>query len=366
MADASVMPDRTALVLAGGNALGAFEAGAYRALHDRGVRPDWIVGSSVGAVNGAIIAGNPVDGRIEALRRFWSAAAVPGTGWAESMGACGAAAERWAGQLHTLLFGRPTLFVPNFPGMVTGWANRAEAIGVYDLTPLRRTLEQFVDFELLNQGGVRLTALAVDLESGDEVLFDTRRDRIGPEHILASAALMPDFQPIEIDGRLLGDGGFRANLPVEVVLREADEHLRCFTIDVLSAQGERCTNILEAIVRRQELLVASQSRLSFEAHRRENRLRRMLRAMIDLVPEGLRNRPEVRSASAEADRANMTLVRLAFRSGDDIGIRTYDYSEHAITMRWQAGERAAAEALRTQGAEQRSQRGYSDMEAAQR
>ncbi len=166
-----------ALVLAGGNALGAFEARAYQTLHDQSLRPDWVVGTSIGAVNGAIIAGNPPERRKEALREFWSKAAWPTAGGAMAAVGLVQAMQRLAGQLQTASFGSPAMFMPSFIGMA---AFRVGTIGLYDLSPLRSTLERLVDFDLLNTGTVRLTVVAVDLETGDEVLFDTQTDRLGP------------------------------------------------------------------------------------------------------------------------------------------------------------------------------------------
>lgn len=137
--------ERSALVLAGGNALGAFEARACRMLNDEGVCPEWIVGSSIGAVNGAIIAGNPVEARNEALRRFWSDAALPGCAWAGEYAPAGDAAQRLPGQLQAMLFGTPAVFVPNYRGMI---ARQPSEIGLYDLSPLRRSLGNHVDFDL--------------------------------------------------------------------------------------------------------------------------------------------------------------------------------------------------------------------------
>jgi NTE family protein len=332
-----------ALVLAGGNALGAFEAGAYQALHDAGLRPDWVVGSSIGAVNGAIIAGNPPERRTEALQAFWSKAACP-TGGGYPHDGLVRAMQRLAGQMQTASFGNQAMFVPNFTGLM---ANQMSAIGLYDLAPLRGTLEKLVDFDLLNTGLVRLTVVAVDLETGEEVLFDTRTDRLGPEHIMASNALIPDFRPVEIEGRLLGDGGLSANLPIDVVRRELDVDRLCVAVELFSSQRPPCTTFAEAVARRQELLFANQSRWFVEAHAREDQLRSALRAVTGLVPEALRDRPDVKAALAEADLPDMRLLTVAGDPNPEVGSWFYDYSEQTIRTRWQAGEAKARDALRS-------------------
>jgi len=173
-AEAPTAAQRLALVLAGGNALGAFEAGAYQTLHDHGLQPDWVVGTSIGAVNGAIIAGNPPERRTEALQAFWAKAAWPTPGGGIAPNGLVQAMQRFAGQLQTASFGNSVMFVPSFLGIA---ANGAGTVGLYDLSPLRSTLEQLVDFDLLNTGAVRLTVVAVDLETGDESC--STRKRIG-------------------------------------------------------------------------------------------------------------------------------------------------------------------------------------------
>jgi NTE family protein len=342
-AEAPTAAQRLALVLAGGNALGAFEAGAYQTLHDHGLQPDWVVGTSIGAVNGAIIAGNPPERRTEALQEFWSKAAWPAAGGAAvASNELVQAMQRFAGQLQTASFGNSAMFVPSFLGLA---ANGAGTVGLYDLSPLRSTLEQLVDFDLLNTGTVRLTVVAVDLETGDEVLFDTKTDRLGPEHIMASNALLPDFRPIEIEGYLYGDGGLVSNLPVDVVRREPDEDRLCVAIELFSAPRQRCTTFAEAVARRQELLFVNQSRWFLEAYAREDRVRNTLRAVLDLVPKELRDRPEVRAALVEADRPDMRLVTIGGDPGPEVGSWFYDYSEQAIMRRWDAGASKARDAL---------------------
>lgn len=322
---------RDVLLLSGGNSLGAFEAGAISALHRAGIRPEWIVGTSIGAVNGAIIAGNPVNRRLDALRRFWSQAARPTPPWLGFMGQWGRTMQRMVGQFEALGFGNPAIFRPS---------GSCAAVGLYDLSPLRRTLTEVVDFDRLNGGELRVTVTAVDIHNGEEIAFDTERDRIEPDHILASAAFVPEFVPVQIDGRLLGDGGLAANLPFNVVRQEAMEPTRCFAVDVVDACGHHMTNIAEAAMRRQELMFASQSRALLAAYEREVALRDMLRSALDLMPGSLRDHPTLQRAAAEAGRSEVTLVRILWQPGEEPGVRTFDYSDQAVMTRWEAGERA--------------------------
>src|SRR5919202_6989233 len=218
---------RTALVLGGGNALGAYHAGAYEHLHQSGVRPDWIVGASIGAVTGAILAGNAPEDRLPKLDQFWAEAMVHTTG---SLSVTEKGRQIYNG-LHTalaLMFGRPSIFRDRLIGLWSLLPWMPNDIALYDQTPLGRTLERLVDFDRLNAGEVRFSVATVDIETGEEVFFDTTRDTIRPDHILASAAIPPAFPPVEVDGRLLCDAGYTKNLPLDPPFREPlDEDLIC-------------------------------------------------------------------------------------------------------------------------------------------
>jgi NTE family protein len=227
---------QTALVLSGGNALGAYLAGAYEHLHRNNIEPDWIVGASIGAVTGAILAGNA-----PAMVHISGSLSVTEKG------------RQIYNGLHTaltLMFGRPSIFRDRLPGLWSLLPSVPNDIALYDQTPLRRTLERLVDFDRLNRAAGRFTAVCVDIETGDEVYFDNTRDTIRPEHIVASAAIPPAFPPVEIDGRLLCDAGYTNNLPLDVPLREqADRDLICIAVELCSLRAPRPAS-LDAVAER--------------------------------------------------------------------------------------------------------------------
>ncbi|WP_354293866.1 patatin-like phospholipase family protein [Sphingomonas sp. 1185] len=249
-------PDlRIALVLAGGNALGAYQAGVYEALHDAGIAPDWIVGTSVGAINGAIIAGNAPEDRLPRLSDLWRPEAT------DPVGVLGwdAMIDSWrrSGEvIATLLGGRRGLFAP------LGIALAArDTPALYDTTALACTLARLVDFDRLNDGAVRYMAQAVTLDTGEEVVFDSGRGRIAPDHIRASCAMPPAFPPVAVEGTLYVDGGLSANLPLDPVLaRPGDAPLLCIAVDLLPLAGPRPPSIGGMISRTQDLAFAAQSR----------------------------------------------------------------------------------------------------------
>src|SRR5688500_2758997 len=251
-------PERVALVLGGGNALGAYLAGAYERLHEQGVRPERIVGASIGAVTGAILAGNPPERRLERLQAFWAEAALH-TVRAAPAGLRGRQVYNGAHAALAAALGRPSIFGHRYPGLLSVLPGMPGDVALYDHAPLRRTLERLVDFDRLNRAdAVRLTIAGTDLETGGDVYFDNARGEIRPEHVLASAAIAPLFPPVEVDGRLLCDPGYANNLPLDPVFDPPpDRDLVCFAVDLFSLRGTRPASLDAVLERAQDIVFAS-------------------------------------------------------------------------------------------------------------
>lgn len=310
-----------ALVLGGGNALGAYAAGVFQALHDRGVVPDWIVGTSAGAINGAIITGNAPDAQLPGLRRFWR----PGErNWFDP----DETTRRTAAALGTLVGGRPGLFAPIGP-LGSWWPPGAssDTTALYDTTPLAATLADLVDWDRVNGGPTRFSALAVDLEDGSERLFDTATTRLCAEHVRASAAIPPAFPPVQVDGHLLADGGLSANLPLDPVLGAPPAGTTlCIAVDLLPLAAAAPRSLGEAMQRMQDLMFAAQSRRSI-AHWRDR-----YAAQPPTLPDG--------------EAAAMTLIRLAYADQDaEVAGKAMDFSPPTATARWRFGLRDGAALL---------------------
>ena len=347
------MPSRqVSLVLSGGIALGAYHAGAYAALHEHeALHPRYLAGSSIGAVTAALIAGNAPERRVEQLRAFWSAIAVePGpltTPWLNPV------AEgpwrhvyNWLSVAQTRIFGRAGAFQPRVPELML-----RDVTSVYDLAPLGPTLERFIDFDRLNDGAPRVSVVTTDVATGEAVIFDTGQgDRIGPDHLLATCGFLPDFAPVEIDGRLLGDGGLVANAPMQIVLRDrhSEDDLLCFVVDLFSPDGGRPTTLEEAAGRRWDLMFGNQSRQRLESLEREFRLRWALaRLARELGPKARRD-PELDPLLEEASERRATLLHLGYRppqheAGPE---KPFDFSRATLEDRWQAGFLDMEEAVR--------------------
>jgi len=312
------------LVLGGGNALGSYLAGAYEHLQQQGIEPRWIVGASIGAITGAIIAGNAPEDRVPKLKEFWEQAKIH-SGLAPDRGSSIRHAYNEAHTALALLLGRPGLYRHRFPGLLSVLPWMPGDIALYDHRPLRETLERLIDFRLLKRGGIRFTAGCVDLETGEEVFFDTTRDEIAPEHLLATSAIMPVFPPIEIGGRLLCDPGFTNNLPLDVALATPpEEDTLCIAVELFSLKASRPASLDASAERTNDLIFASSSRRSIQALQREYALRERI----------------------EPDGSSVTLLHLAYQSGGDERVgKTFDYSPASLLDRWTAGLRDMEHAL---------------------
>ena len=331
-------------VLAGGVALGAYQLGAIAAMPaELRDRLSWIAGSSIGAVNGAIIAGNSPERRVAALEAFWEGVGQPELGW-PSFGEAFRQAESWISVLAARALGRPGVFAPRPGSAVFG------GLGVYSLAPLERALMRHVDFDRLNGGAVRLTVLATDLADGSPVVFDTAKgDRIGPEHLAASCGFVPDFAPTAIGGRLLGDGAFAANAPVELVLAEpwGDRDLLCLLLDVFAPEAGPPRSLIESAGRRVDLLLAGPTRRSLEGLEREDALRRRLAKAADRLRATAPGDPLLPELDREARRGATVLVHLRYRPGrDEAGPeKQFDFSQASLRRRRGAGEEDIRRAL---------------------
>jgi len=313
-----------ALVLSGGNALGAYQAGAYQALEEAGLEPDEVAGASAGAINGALICGNPQGRRLERLAAFWRPS---GTDEGLALAGMQEDARRTAAAGLTLATGRADTFVPRSL-WERWWASNgpAEAASLYDTRPLAATLERLVDFDLLNAGRPRFAATALDVESGEDVVFDTARHRITADHLRASAAMIPAFPPVEVEGRLLADAGLSANLPLDAVLsRPVAGRLLCITLDLLPLGAPRPRSLGAATERMQDLVFASQTRRAFAAWQ----------AIFD-----------ERAARGGSAVPAITVLRLAYADqAREVSGKAFDFSPRSVRGRWDAGYRDMTDAL---------------------
>ncbi|MGF7156162.1 patatin-like phospholipase family protein [Novosphingobium gossypii] len=320
-----MIPDDIDLVLAlsGGNALGAYHAGAYEALHQRSLMAGWVAGGSAGAINGALICGNAPSDRLNRLRTLW-APSCDAT-FVRDPGGVLEDTRRFAAAAMTAFVGQPGIFAPKYLSWLHSGFAAPERASLYDTLPLRASLERLVDFDLLNAAASpRLSATAVDVETGEDVVFDTRDHPLAADHLRASAALLPVFPPVEIAGRSFADAGISANLPLDCILAEPGERpLLCLALDLLPLAGMRPGSVTQSLLRMQDLMFGTQSR-------------RAIAAWQAIFEERARN----------GKARPITLVHLAY-SGEDreVSAKAFDFSPRSAADRWQAGLSAMADAL---------------------
>ena len=266
---------RIALVLQGGGALGAYQAGIYQALHEHELTPDWVVGTSIGAINAAIIAGNPHAQRLTRLREFWDHVAHDDNLDLTRIPDQARQFNSWLATLDAMTRGVPGFFAPRlFSLFPAGLAVPPESASFYDTGALSATLEGLIDFNYLNAaGGVRLTVNAVKVTSGDLISFDNAKRPLAVEHIMASGALPPGFPPMRIDGDLYWDGGLYSNTPLETVLSDAPQmNTLCFMVDLWSADGPEPTTLDQVQTRQKDVMFASRSKRHIDAYLQTHKL----------------------------------------------------------------------------------------------
>lgn len=323
------------LVLQGGGALGAFQVGAYRALHESGFEPDWVIGTSIGAINGAIIAGNRPDDRLGCLTAFWSTVARRGLApWLPVR------LNNALSDLAVFSGGVPGFFRP----APAAWLGPETAVGIeraayYDTAPLRRTLAELVDLEWLNRHPTRLTVGAVNVRSGEMRYFDSRGGELGLDHILASGALPPAFPAVRIEGEPYWDGGIYSNTPIEAVL---DDHPRrdslIFSINLWPAEGTEPLSITEVLTRHKEIQYASRARSHIARQRQIHRLRHVIGELGRRLPEAERNREEIRALCAWGCTTTMHVVMLSPpRLEGETASKDIDFSASGLEAREAAG-----------------------------
>jgi NTE family protein len=323
------------LVLQGGGALGAYQAGVFQALCEAGIEPDWVIGTSIGAINAGIIAGNRPDRRLQRLQEFWArmkhnplmqlVSEVPG---------CGV----MAANAMTVMAGVPAFFQPN-PWAFMGIPLTPETAGYYSTAPLEATLRDLIDADVLNACTTRLTVGAANVRTAEMRYFDSRDMPLSIRHVMASGALPPAFPAVRIDGELYWDGGILSNTPVEAVFD--DEPRRSglvFTVNIWQPNGPEPADIVGVMSRQKDLQYASRAKAQVMRQKQIHRLRHVIAELARRLPEETRDSPEVRRLASFGCLTRMHVVRLLAPAiaGED-HTKDIDFSARGIRGRWEAG-----------------------------
>jgi len=329
------------LVLQGGGALGSYQAGAYQALCRNDFAPQWLAGISIGAINSAIIAGNPPERRVARLKEFWEMATAPVPWRPPLVGEQSNSAFHEAAAAWIAAFGVPGFFTPRFPPAPLWPPGSPQSLSYYDTAPLKATLQRLVDFDLINAKQVRLSVGAVHVTTGNFAYFDNFKQTIRPEHIMASGALPPGFPPVEIDGEYYWDGGLVSNTPLEYVLdEERDRDLLIFQVDLFPSRGPLPTTLLEAAEREKDIRYSSRSRLNTNASMTLHNTRKAIRAFLNRLPPEYQSDPAVQKICAATKENTVTVVHLIYRTKNfESSSKDYDFSRVGMVEHWQSGER---------------------------
>ncbi len=333
----STLPGQVVLVLQGGGALGAFQVGAYQGLHEAGVEPDWVIGTSIGALNGAIIAGNRPEHRLEKLHAFWeSVQQHAGDGLPAFFSTFGHSLANFS----TFLRGVPGFFTPNNHGLLGSHARVGiEKAAYYSTAPLRETLSDLVDLDFLNSGHTRLTVGAVNAANGEMRYFDSRDETLTLDHIMASGALPPAFAAIRIDGQPYWDGGIFSNTPIEAVLDDKPRRdSLIFSVNLWNPEGPEPETLWEVMGREKDIQYASRARSHIARQKQIHHLRHIIRELAQHVPGKAAQSPAIRELASWGCGTTMHVVPLTAppREGED-QLKDIDFTPTGIRTRLHAG-----------------------------
>jgi NTE family protein len=338
--------DVVALVLQGGGALGAYQAGVYEGLHEAGIRPNWLAGISIGALNAAIIAGSPEGERVQRLREFWETICAFSIEWPAGEGLANAlpfafdisSVRNALAATRALVQGQPGFFKPRFPPPLWSPFTGDAATSFYDTAPLQQTLERLVDFDRLNSGEMRVSVGAVNVRTGNLTYFDTAERRLGAKHFMASGALPPGFPAVEIDGEHYWDGGVVSNTPLSRVLSGEPRDTLTFQIDLWSARGRVPHDMMEVSSRPQDIQYSSRTRAIPDHMTRMQTMRQALQRTMEKLPASAKDDPEIRAIADLARHRSYNIIHLIYQSKLYEGhSRDYEFGLSAMRTHWQSG-----------------------------
>jgi NTE family protein len=331
--------DRIALVLQGGGALGAYQAGVYQAMHEAGVEPDWISGVSIGAINSAIIAGNPPELRVPRLRAFWEMITDRKIWPYTPDGDVFRRARNATSSFMTMVAGQPGFFSPNFPNPWMSHTGALTATSFYDNRPLRETLLDLVDFSLINKRVNRFSVGAVNVLTGNFIYFDNAEEVIEPEHVMASGALPPALPMIKIGTDHYWDGGVVSNTPLQHLLDQDDTlNTLIFQVDLFSARGVLPRDIQDVLGRHKDIMYSSRTRYNTDVFRRIYGWKARLYRALSRIPEDQLTDEELRLKGELSDLPEITILQIIYQQKAYEGhAKDYEFSGTSMREHWASG-----------------------------
>ncbi|WP_052213556.1 patatin-like phospholipase family protein [Belnapia sp. F-4-1] len=333
---------RVALVLQGGGALGSYQAGVYQALHEAELEPDWLAGVSIGAINAAIIAGNRREDRLERLRAFWHRITERPVWPFAPDGDTLRRARNGASALETILFGTPGFFAPNSVNPWFAPRGAGGATAFYDTAPLRRTLEDLVNWELLAAPGghPRLAVGAVNVATGNFRYFDSAQQHLAPEHVMASGALPPGLPMVKVDGAYYWDGGLVSNTPLQYLLEDEidSRDALVFQVDLFPARGALPRDMEEVLGREKDIRYSSRTRMNTDAFRTRREWQVRLRQILAKVPEEALSEEERRLREGLARLPRLAILQMVYQARAYEGqSKDYEFGPDTMREHWASG-----------------------------
>jgi NTE family protein len=331
--------ERIALVLQGGGALGAYQAGVYQALHEADIEPNWVSGVSIGAINSAIIAGNSRRVRLQRLRTFWERITERKVWSYTPDGDVYRLARNATSSWLTKLYGQPGFFAPHAPSPWLSPAGAKIATSYYDSVPLRETLEELVDFDLINERTMRFSVGATNVLFGNFIYFYNHDEEIGPEHVMASGALPPALPMIKIGTDHFWDGGIVSNTPLQHLLdHEGSTNTLIFQVDLFSARSVLPPDIQDVMARHNDIMYSSRTRYTTDLHRRLDKWKTRLLAALQKVPAELLSDEERGVYNHLAKLPQITILQLIYQQKAYEGhAKDYEFSGTSMREHWQSG-----------------------------
>jgi NTE family protein len=331
--------ETTILLLQGGGALGAYQAGAFEGLTEAGIVPDWIVGISIGGINSALIAGNSPGRQVERLRTFWErisayAPFIP-PAWLDPLRP---ALDRLSATA-VATYGTRGFFKPRIPPTVFAFHGSPDAISFYDTRPLNDTLNELVDFDMINNRQVRLSLGAANVETGESVYFDNHAIRLEADHVRASGALPPGFPPVKIGNDYFWDGGIISNSPMWYVLDNLPKSsMLIIQLDVFNPRGALPGHIATVQERAKDIEYASRTRFSLHRVKEISEMHAAIGRLLDKLPPELRDDPDVRMLAPLRRDRDITVVHLINRHPlKSAQMKDYEFSRATVSELWAAG-----------------------------
>jgi NTE family protein len=333
--------ESTVLVLQGGGALGAYQAGVYEGMHEAGLAPSWVTGVSIGAINAALIAGNPPEDRIARLQQFWERVSsgfplvVPAPFDLVRM-----EFNRWSAS-SSMAFGVPGFFSLRVPPPQFNPDGTPGALSIYDTSPLRETLRELVNFDLINERKTRFSVGAVDVRSGNSVYFDNDDPDLifGPQHVMASGALPPGLPPVKVKDVAYWDGGLVSNSPLWYVLDDCSLlNALVLQVDLFSARGTMPRNLDQVLERAKDIQYSSKTRFNTSRAKEDEALRQAFRRVMAKLPVRFRSDADIKFLAERARGRRVSIVHLINRRSQySSQSKDYEFSRETIRALWGAG-----------------------------